>query len=334
MCPGETSTKLPAVSSNGALGYNLANLFIFTGAFHNDDLVTRHVASGATMTHIKKTVLAGDRRLAMREMPGQRPSLIEICSAEEGYGLYCHTIPSTSMRCRVVRLVHKCCLGAAMQVQQERKFSLLIRLSKFIPPVDPAAGKKGLVFRPRWGKLNLTTLLARVSRLPHELQNCVVSHLDNTVVGSLFKTHRAVLELLPKTDQLDAPTWPRQSWCGAPADWSGVYVRTSSALGRPYVTSVKIDEALARSALNAEGKQFQGFQCAVSTFGLRAIRILLTNDSPSPWFGDPSECWLGILPIGNWRKLIWYTDVSAENKRDMPLFLQSVVFAITHLPIR
>lgn len=84
--------------------------------------------------------------------------------------------------------------------------------------------------------------------------------------------------------------------------------RLNSLQGETYLTELlweyepRADAVSIPISVSAHN-DMEGFQVAVSSFGLRALRIIYADASTSSWLGKPADCWLGMAPGTSWNRL-------------------------------
>jgi hypothetical protein len=141
----------------------------------------------------------------------------------------------------------------------------------------------------------------------------VMVHLNGSVVGSMLKAQRTVLELLPLTSE---PIYHgthllhKLKVLGSSGVLDSLYAQTRDILGETYLTALRSERIDGAISLAVRHQDTQMIQYGVSSFGLKAIRIIYMDESKSQWLGDPSDCWLGILPVKDLGKLVTLSDVS------------------------
>ncbi|KAB5511411.1 hypothetical protein GE09DRAFT_1232593 [Coniochaeta sp. 2T2.1] len=180
----------------------------------------------------------------------------------------------------------------------------------------PAAKTKDLRFRPTpkyCGYVTTThvgSLLERVSELPQEVVDGITVHLSGSLVGSLLKTHRTLQELVPELhlgDKFDPPgNVPVPGSCNHTI--TSICAWQNRILGQSYISRMAFDAEDAPLRLEIATGAIRGLQVAVSRHGLCALRILYESSPPSPWLGDPSETWMGIVPGSDLSKLMLLHD--------------------------
>ena len=182
------------------------------------------------------------------------------------------------------------------------------------------AEAKALQFRPRAESFlystgtDLGSLLQKISTVPQEIVDDVMVQLTGTAVGRILKTRQMVLQMLPRL-ALGTPTSfssLQAKTVISPAVITSLCVTQRDILGQTYISGIGFNapECPGLTVLSVDVNQkIKGLQCAISRFGLRAVRILY-HGPPSPWLGEASDSWLGTVYGSNLRKLRVVSDVS------------------------
>ncbi|KAB5516970.1 hypothetical protein GE09DRAFT_1159117, partial [Coniochaeta sp. 2T2.1] len=151
----------------------------------------------------------------------------------------------------------------------------------------------------------LGKLLQRVSNLPQELSDNVLEYLGGTSVGSILRTGRTLQQLLPRMTLSNTLKKAKRRLLTRQSTIRSLCARQVDILGQGYIVDLDGNlEAADLLRINVEpGQKIRGVQCAVSRFGLRAVRILYFDAPPSRWLGGPSHSWMGTLIGGDLRTL-------------------------------
>lgn len=144
---------------------------------------------------------------------------------------------------------------------------------------------------------DLGRLLADISRRPQELVDNIMIQSNGTAVNSLFKAGRLVQEVLPRLHLAISSKEPKEKTIAQQGDSiTSLYVTQTDILGETYISEIGFNGKDPSLSIPLAGNQpIRGLQCAVSRFGLRAVRVLYSHMSPSPWLGEPSHSWMGTI---------------------------------------
>lgn len=270
--------------------------------------------------------MTGNPELQVWKFPERERIFVQTCSATEGYGTRCSRSHCAGRR-STISVAHQCCWNAA-QSDTERVDELMVMAGRLRPlpaKFPQKASEREMLFRPHLVLLardrvrnrvtDLSGLLARVSKLPQELVDMIMLHLNGTVVGSALKAQRTVLEVIPVTAQC-VPA--RVNGHGTTRLWAlnfsfnsrHLYAQTRHILGETYLSALSFEKLGSAMSIPFSNQGMRGLQYAMSRFGLRALRILYADKSSTPWLGDSTDCWLGILPTPNLSELQSLSDVS------------------------
>lgn len=186
---------------------------------------------------------------------------------------------------------------------------------------------------PIEGKLwtRLARILAKIRRLPTELQLQIMGYLKGTMFASLLQAKRFVLEVMPHFD-------PCSTWTAQPQTKilrvddeespNSLSCHSISIMGRLYLMKLGFGQSHdSWSSINIAKKALRGLQFALGRFGLRGIRIWYEDRSFSPWLGETSSCWIGTLRCCDLSNLKVVTDVSYHSSSHM-ILIQSVCIRI------
>jgi hypothetical protein len=324
------------ILSRSNLSWALLTILAWTvNAFRHGSRIITTFGGYGRIPDIKRAIQGNYRRLPIQNASTKARYHIEPCSADEGYGVLCNKVEANHEE--FMYMTHQCCWNLATaqvgedeaeHTAREAELVGLAHRTRVIPARTEGSASKGQIpFRLLLDKMEPDTttplgdILKKISKLPQELVDMVMVHLDGTVVGALFKTRQTILEMLP---ELSTTGSTASEYCCSDLGpiallGSDTYLsaRMSNILGDTYVTDLlrrrhwepKTDGALSIPVSN--NKDIMGIGIAVSTFGLRALRILYSDASTSPWLGNPAGCWLGTVH-GTW-STIWEvrSDVSA-----------------------
>ncbi|KAI7778154.1 hypothetical protein LA080_002580 [Diaporthe eres] len=79
---------------------------------------------------------------------------------------------------------------------------------------------------------------------------------------------------------------------------------STEIMGRPYLNDLALEPLKGSTAqVIVANIAIRGLQFALGRFGLRGIRVSYEDGSFSPWLGDPTSCWVGIVRCSDLSKL-------------------------------
>ncbi|KAL2272690.1 hypothetical protein FJTKL_06243 [Diaporthe vaccinii] len=153
----------------------------------------------------------------------------------------------------------------------------------------------------------LGELLSKVRLLPAELQFQIISLLKGTMVASLLQAKTFVSELPHRLRT--RPNWtlrpeikPLQR--GSVQSSAILSCCSTEIMGRPYLNDLALEPLKGSTAqVIVANIAIRGLQFALGRFGLRGIRVSYEDGSFSPWLGDPTSCWVGIVRCSDLSKL-------------------------------
>lgn len=82
-------------------------------------------------------------------------------------------------------------------------------------------------------------------------------------------------------------------------------------MGQSYLSNLALEPLEGASThIDVANKAVRGLQFALGWFGLRGIRIFYEDGSFSPWLGDSTSCWVGIVRCSDLSELNVVSNVS------------------------
>ncbi|KAB5511409.1 hypothetical protein GE09DRAFT_1165079, partial [Coniochaeta sp. 2T2.1] len=257
------------------------------------------------------------------EVGQQKRVLVELCRCSH----YRRESYYKCMLCNPVAtlyLAHACCWAVA-QKHQNMSPALWASFAYQTRPVTiwmtPEAKAKAFRFRlatnpDNSGSVGYSTstelgkLLQRVSNLPKELSDNVLANLGGTSVGSILRTGRTLQQLPPRMTVSNTLKKAKRRLVTRQSTIRSLCARQVDILSQGYIFNLGCNlEAADVLHIEVEPRhKIRGLQCAVSRFGLRALRILYFDAPPSRWLGDPSHSWMGTLIGSDLGKLYVVSD--------------------------
>lgn len=265
--------------------------------------------------YIKRAISSNHPEIVALDVCAKKHILYTHCSADTGYGVLCHMEAGDSHR-NFICMAHQCCLKLAASLVGEdedgfttgksKLIGLAYRMRAMPARTEVKMRNRNMLFRLLLDITNsaavtpYTALLKKTSTLPQELVDMITVHLEGSVVIALLRTHQTLIETLLKTGQMCPHTqiWPDIDVFGPIGDASYLSARLTSLQGENYLIELSRGgepRADAKSIHISDHKEMEGVQVAISSFGLRALRIIYSDASTSSWLGDPADCWLGMV---------------------------------------
>jgi hypothetical protein len=153
-------------------------------------------------------------------------------------------------------------------------------------------------------------LLKSLSMLPAEIRLAILPYCTQKLLLCLF----AVLESSALLNVIKPDSSNRgvgELLCGTNA--KTLSARSISIFGQSYIRllsfSEHMDNGNDQHLVLANGLEVRGIKFVVDRYGLRAIRILYIDSSASPWLGDETGGWKGIIYGNSLRNLYVIRDV-------------------------
>lgn len=303
------------------LAHNYVEVFPF---FAPDGSIRQQLRS----THLQKTKLRYPNKIRFWSSNAlTKELLIEPCDRQTLCGHYC---PSCRPD-RMVYLSHRDCWKVASSsfhltfsdwsrlATQTRPFEIRIYDDDDVAGYHDYPGRIVLPSMPPHNELlrrgtPLGELFLKICLLPVELQIQIMGLLKGTMVASLLQTKQYVSELLPLLR--DRSSWtlmPKRKPLGISREASKVslYCHRMDIMGQPYLSNLALEPLKGPTAhIDVANITIRGLQFALGWFGLRGIRISYEDGSFSPWLGDSTSCWVGIVRCSDLSELNVVSNVS------------------------
>lgn len=142
----------------------------------------------------------------------------------------------------------------------------------------------------------LGMLISRLGKMPLEVQFEVTKRLNLTLFLSLLKTKIVIAQLLPEIHE-STTMKPETRTLDTDGSFNNIYVRYRNIFGTSYLAAIgfKRESDGEGSSISVADRDVQGVQFCLGRFGLRGIRVLYEDETCSPWLGEPSSCWIGVV---------------------------------------
>lgn len=142
----------------------------------------------------------------------------------------------------------------------------------------------------------LGRLMSRLGSTPLEVQTEVTKQLSLTLFLSLLKTKTLVDQLLPLVRE-STTTKPRVRTPGTDGSFNSIHVCHRNIMGTSYLAALGFKRECGEEGVSipVANRKVRGVQFSLGRFGLRGICVLYEDETCSPWLGEPSPGWIGVV---------------------------------------